>query len=36
MKILIANRPEEWQKVLQAYDPEGKRSEGMKKFLQGE
>ncbi|PNF25548.1 hypothetical protein B7P43_G05194 [Cryptotermes secundus] len=35
MKALIADHPEVWQKIKQTLDPEGKRAEGFKKFLQG-
>jgi hypothetical protein len=35
MKILISNRPDLWQKITQTLDPEGKRAEGLKKFVQG-
>jgi hypothetical protein len=31
----IKNRPEQWQKTVQKYDPEGKSAEGFKQFLQG-
>jgi hypothetical protein len=33
VKFFLANRAEQWQKVVQAYDPTGKYSEEFKEFL---
>jgi Insect pheromone-binding family, A10/OS-D. len=33
--FFITNVPEQWQKVVQKYDPEGKHADGFKQFLQG-
>lgn len=34
VKFFIANRPEQWQKVVLKYDPEGKHAVGFRQFLQ--